>query len=76
MLRKPLTRRLFAAVLLYGFAIGAVFFWRSEGPISEQGSMMAINLMFATLGLVILHFRWRRQEARVLTPKKAEDIFS
>ena len=66
-------RRVLAAILLYGFAVGSVWFWRGWPLDLFQTS---INLGFATLGLLILHRRWKKQEARIITPSKAKDIFS
>ena len=65
-------RRLFALVVVYSFATGSAFFWNTG---SFEVSLI-INLTVATLGLVVLHFRWRSYERRALTPKKARDIFS
>lgn len=76
MISKPLRRRLFAALLLSGFAIGAVLFWQSDRAFQFQLPLIMINLALASLGMTLLHFRWKRQEARLLDPKKAEDIFS
>ena len=66
-------RRIFAAILLYGFAVGSVWFWRGW-PLDPF--LTSINLGVATLGLLILHRRWKKQEAQIVTPTKAKDIFS
>ena len=66
-------RRLVAALLLLGFATGSVFFWNGGNFDLTQ---FAINLTVAIIGFVLLHFRWREQERRELSPKKVKDIFS
>ncbi len=72
MTTRARNRRILAAILLYGFAAGSVLFWR-EGAFDPV--MVGINMGMATLGLVILHFKWRRNEPRI-SPSKAKDIFS
>lgn len=72
MTKRAIKRRIVAAILIYGFAIGAVFFWRNG---AFDPAMLAINLAAATLGLAVLHFKWRRAEPRI-TASKAKDIFS
>lgn len=69
---RAIKRRIIAAILLYGFAIGSVLFWR-EGQFDPV--MLAINVGVASLGIVFLHFKWRRREVPV-SPKKVKDIFS
>jgi hypothetical protein len=66
-------RRVFAAIVLYGFAIGSALFWR-DGVL--DWTYMGANLIAASAGLIFLHSRWRRKEARALTPQKVKDIFS
>lgn len=66
-------RRLLAAILLFGFAVGSAFFWRS-GELDWVA--LGINLIAASAGLLLLHLRWRGQEQRAMTPKKVRDIFS
>ena len=66
-------RRIFAAILLYGFAVGSVWFWQGWALNLLHTS---INLSFATVGLLILHRRWKKQELQIVTPSKAKDIFS
>ena len=66
-------RRIFAVVVLFGFAIGSALFW-SDGEVVP--SVLGVNIAAAALGSVWLHYRWKKQEARALTPRKAEDIFS
>lgn len=69
-------RRIIAAILIYGFALGSVFFWQMDRPFDAQLPLLLLNFVFATTGFAILHFRWRRRERAMITPKKAEDIFS
>lgn len=66
-------RRLFAALILFGFAIGSALFW-NDGAVDWV--LVGINLVAALLGLLVLHFRWRSKERRPLSPEKAQDIFS
>lgn len=69
---KVLRRRVLAAVLLYVFAVGSALFWNDW----EFNSLaMAINLIAATSGLLILHLRWRAREKEAMTPKKIRDTF-
>lgn len=70
---SPLRRRLVAALLLVVFAIGSVLLW-NDGRV--DWSDLAINLFAAACGLLVLHYRWRRQERRAMTPRKLKDIFS
>ena len=65
--------RIFAAVILLGFAIGSSLFW-NDGQV-EWVSLLT-NLAAACIGFIFLHFRWRATEQRAITPKKAQDIFS
>ena len=66
-------RRLFAALALGIFAFGSAFYWNDWrfDPI-----LVGLNVIVASIGFLILHHRWKRQEARALTPKKAKDVFS
>lgn len=72
MTRKAIQHRIIAAIPLYGFTIGAVFFWR-EGTFDPV--MLGVNVTVATLGLAGLHFKWRTREPRI-SASKAKDIFS
>jgi len=65
-------RRVFAAILLFAFAISSALFW-SDGQINWLS--LGVNLSAATLGLIALHYRWRVQERRAFTPTKAKDVF-
>ncbi len=66
-------RRIFAAIALAVFAIGSALFWNDWqfDPI-----LLGLNVIVASVGFLILHHRWKRQEARIITPKKAKDVFS
>ena len=66
-------RRIFAAILLYGFAIGSVLYW-NDGE--WDWPMIAINLVAASAGMIFLHTKWAARERTALTPKKVKDIFS
>lgn len=66
-------RRLFAFVALYGAAIGSALY-RNDGAF--EWMTFSANLIAATIGFVWLHFRWKEQEARIMTPKNFKDIFS
>ncbi len=65
-------RRLFAAVLLYGFAIGSALFWNDW---QLEWLTLSTNLAAATAGLLILHYRWRSKERRAFTPTNAKEVF-
>ncbi len=69
----PLRRRLLAALILTVFAIGSVLVWNGGEIVWSQ---LAINCAAAGAGLVFLHYRWRAQERRAMTPRKVKDIFS
>ncbi|MDJ0643591.1 MAG: hypothetical protein QNJ15_12305 [Erythrobacter sp.] len=66
-------RRLFAALILFAFAVGSALFW-DGGEV--DWFTIGTNLAVAAIGLVFLHFRWRTRERRALTPNKAKDVFS
>ena len=66
-------RRAFAFLALYGAAIGSALYW-NDGAI--EWMTFTANLGAATIGFVWLHFRWREQEAKIMTPKSFKDIFS
>ncbi len=66
-------RRLFAAIILYGFAIGSALFW-NDGVI--EWKYLGANLIAASVGLAYLHSRWRMKEDSAMTPQKVKDIFS
>ena len=70
--RKPLTRRLIAALLL-GTAI-AIPVLRSDR--SQLLFDLSANTAMAIIALVILHFRWRSREKKTISPNQARDIFS
>ncbi|MEM1197505.1 MAG: hypothetical protein AAGH57_15490 [Pseudomonadota bacterium] len=70
---RAVLRRALAAIALGGFAIGSVLFWNAGEFDPVQ---FAINAVVASVGFVWLHFRWRAQERRALTPGKVKDIFS
>ncbi|MEL7197361.1 MAG: hypothetical protein AAGL10_03515 [Pseudomonadota bacterium] len=72
MTARARNRRIIAALLLYGFAVGSVLYWR-DGAFDPV--MLAINLGLASLGLLLLHFKWRSKKPRI-SPSKAKDIFS
>jgi hypothetical protein len=72
-LSRAVLRRLFAAVMLYGFAVGSALFWNS-GAIDRV--ILGANLVAATLGLGFLHWRWQRQERKAMSPKAIRDVFS
>ena len=72
-LSRVLRRRLLAAIVLYGFAIGSSLFWNDW---QLDWPSLAINLLAASAGLIILHTRWRSREAKAMTPAKIRDIFS
>lgn len=65
-------RRILAAILLYGFAVGSALFW-NDGAV--KWLTIGINLLAATAGLFVLHYRWRSTERRAFTPTKAKEIF-
>ncbi|MEM6477066.1 MAG: hypothetical protein AAF687_12950 [Pseudomonadota bacterium] len=66
-------RRIFAALVLFGVALGSALYW-NDGKIDL--TLLAINIAAASIGFSWLHHRWKRKEARIITPQKAEDIFS
>ncbi|MFO6447582.1 hypothetical protein ACLBKU_10600 [Erythrobacter sp. NE805] len=71
--RKPLTRRLVAAVVLIGAAIVTALL-RSKG--SQLLFDLVANTVVAFGALVVLHVRWRSREKRAISPEQAQDIFS
>ena len=71
--QRALGRRIFAALVLYAFAIGSALFWTGG---AVDGVILGANLVAATIGLGFLHWRWRRQEIRALSPGKIRDVFS
>jgi len=72
MFGQVIRRRIFAAVLLLAFATGSVFFW-NDGEFDFP--QFSVNIVVAIAGFAWLHFRWRAQEQRALTPGKVKDIF-
>ena len=66
-------RRIVAAVLLYGFAIGSALYW-NDWQVDRVA--IGINVILAAICFMVLHRRWKRKEAKIVTPKKARDIFS
>lgn len=76
MIGKPLLRRFLAAIVLYGCAIGSVVFWHAGDPLRAHLPLILLNSGFATIGLLVLHLRWKRREARMLTPDRVRNIFS
>lgn len=66
-------RRIFAAIALFAFAIGSVLFWHDgEFDLFSFG----LNLILASIGFLFLHHRWKRREAKIVSPNQARDIFS
>ncbi|KPP95053.1 hypothetical protein [Erythrobacter sp. HL-111] len=72
MTRRALLRRVVAALALVAAAFGSALFW-GEGNL-EAGELWP-NLLVAAIGLAVLHFRWRAQERRALTPRRIRDTF-
>ena len=66
-------RRIFAFLALYGAAIGSALYW-TDGEFDWL--TLGGNVLGATIGFVWLHYRWKAQEARIMTPKNFKDIFS
>lgn len=66
-------RRLFAFFVLFACAIGSALFW-NDGTVNLID--MGANLLAAGAGMVFLHYRWRAQENRALSPGQVRDIFS
>lgn len=66
-------RRILAALVLGGAAIGSALYW-NDGALDL--TTMSANIIAASLGFLWLHHRWKAKEARMITPKKAKDIFS
>lgn len=60
-------RRVLAAIILLAVAIGSSFYW--------TGAISWTNIIVAMVGLILLHFRWRRQERGRLTPRQAGEVF-
>ncbi|GMN03595.1 hypothetical protein [Erythrobacter sp. MTPC3] len=69
----PLRKRLLAAVIIVVFAIGSVLF-RNNGNFDLAS--FGLNLILGSIGFLFLHHRWKKREARTITPEKARDIFS
>ncbi|MEL6530112.1 MAG: hypothetical protein AAGK01_08965 [Pseudomonadota bacterium] len=66
-------RRIFAALLLFGVAIGSALFW-DDGEI--RWLTIGVNIACATAGLFFLHYRWRSKERRPFPPTQANDVFN
>ena len=66
-------RRIFAAFALTLFAIGSALYWNDW---KFDSVLVGLNVIVASIGFLLLHHRWKRQEARAMTPKKAKDVFS
>ncbi|MCK0128122.1 hypothetical protein [Erythrobacter sp. F6033] len=66
-------RRILTAIALLAFAIGSVLY-RNDGAFDLAD--FGVNLILGSMGFLFLHHRWKRKEARVVTPQKARDIFS
>ncbi len=73
MTARSIWRRVLAAIVLIGFAAGSVVFWNEGG---FDWGQFTVNLVIACAGLFWLHYRWKTQERRALTPRKVKDIFS
>jgi len=71
--KTPVSRRIVAALVLLAAATGASVM-RKEGQVLTID--MASNLVIAGIAFGLLHLRWRKREARDLTPKKLKDTFS
>ena len=66
-------RRFLAAAILLIAAVGSAYYW-NDGAFDL--ATISANLIAASLGFLFLHHKWKAQEARTMTPKKAKDIFS
>lgn len=73
MMSRALLRRLFAALILVGFAVGSVLFWNNGRFDALQ---FGFNSIVAVVGFIWLHIRWRAKERAAMTPSKVKDIFS
>ena len=71
--RPMILRRIIAAILLFGIAIGSVLFWEGANP---DWITLGINIGLATIGFIFLHFRWKKKEAQAITPQKIRKEFS
>lgn len=71
--KTPRWRRLVAGLILFTTAIGASLF-RNDGAFLSID--LFSSLVVAVLALGLLHWRWRRQEARGVNAKKLKDTFS
>ncbi len=66
-------RRIFAAVALMVFAVGSALYWNDW---RIEPVPLGLNVLAAVGGFIFLHYRWKRREARAMTPNKAKDVFS
>lgn len=66
-------RRILAAVLLLAFATGSPLYWNGGAWDTFD---FGINLVLASIGFLMLHHKWKRREDKLVTPRKARDIFS
>jgi hypothetical protein len=66
-------RRLLAFVFLFGAAVASALFW-NDGAF--EWMTLGANLLAASIGWIWLHYRWKQQEAQIMTPAQAKDIFS
>nr|WP_137678160.1 hypothetical protein [Parerythrobacter lutipelagi] len=62
-----------AFVILLIAAASSSLFWNAGKfePVS-----MLINLTIATAGMILLHFKWRRAERKLLASRQTKDVFS
>ena len=71
--RSAITRRVLATVILLGGAVGGSY-WREDW--SWDWFDLGTHLVLALGALIYLHYRWRAQERRAITPEKVKDVFS
>lgn len=69
-------RRIIAGALILMVAVGSPFFWQlAQGTPVDTYSIIQ-NCAVGAIALAALHFRWRINERRQLTPKQTKDTFS
>ena len=69
-------RRIIAGALILMVAVGSPFFWQLTHGTPVDTYSIIQNCAVGAIALTALHFRWRINERRQLTPTQAKDTFS
>jgi hypothetical protein len=71
--KTPLSRRIFAALILLATAAG-VSLLRNDGAVLAFDLISSIVIAF--IAFALLHLRWRKQEAKGFERQQIKDTFS